>query len=108
VSYDATTNLNLNDQTVHDSDSITLNQQGGGYALTVEVPECSYQLDFVYGDVIENLDPATYHGQNRYISGAQQSRECPVEVPFFPSTGALVMGVLGSLGAVGLLLHRRK
>jgi hypothetical protein len=77
VSYDATTNLNLADQTVFDSDH---GYFGPGYGkLSITVPSCSYQLDFVYGSVITDFLPATYHGQDRFISGATKSRACVPE-----------------------------
>ena len=56
-------------QTVHDSKTVLLG--AGNHTLTVAVPNCYYQVDFVYGDVIAKLGPAGssnfYSAQGRLI-----------------------------------------
>ena len=56
-------------QTVHDSKTVLLG--AGSHTLTVLVPNCYYQVDFVYGDVIATLGPAGssnfYSAQGRLI-----------------------------------------
>jgi hypothetical protein len=56
-------------QTVHDSKTVLLG--AGTHTLTVAMPNCFYQVDFVYGDVIAKLGPAGssnfYSAQGRLI-----------------------------------------
>jgi hypothetical protein len=58
---------------VYKSDSRVLNA-GGSYTLTVTVPDCYFQVDFVKGCVIEKFGPSTtnnYYGrQGRLIASA--------------------------------------
>ncbi len=78
VSYNATANFNLPDQTVYSSD--TGNFTAGIHTMDVIVPPCYYQIDFVFGTVIEHFDSAagvTYHGQNRFIDGTVGGNACP-------------------------------
>ncbi len=64
--FDATT---ADQQTVHSSNTVLLG--AGNHTLTVAVPDCYYQVDFVYGDVIAKLGPAGssnfYSAQGRLI-----------------------------------------
>jgi hypothetical protein len=56
-------------QKVHDSDTGTFSGDG---SLTMEVPECFYQTDFVSGAVLQNLSPPDqlYSAQGRLIDYA--------------------------------------
>lgn len=83
VSYNATANHNLPDQTVFESD--TGNFTAGTHTLDVTVPPCYYQLDFVFGAPIVHFDgtsAGTYHGQDRFIDGVQGGQAC--EAPETP------------------------
>ena len=64
--FDAST---ADQQTVHDSRTVLLG--AGNHTLTVAMPNCFYQVDFVYGDVIAKLGPAGssnfYSAQGRLI-----------------------------------------
>ena len=64
--FDANT---ADQQTVHDSKTVLLG--AGNHTLNVAVPNCYYQVDFVYGDVIAKLGPAGssnfYSAQGRLI-----------------------------------------
>ncbi len=64
--FDANT---ADQQTVHDSKTVVLG--AGNHTLNVAVPNCYYQVDFVYGDVIAKLGPAGssnfYSAQGRLI-----------------------------------------
>ena len=64
--FDANT---ADQQTVHDSKTVVLG--AGNHTLSVAVPNCYYQVDFVYGDVITKFGPAGssnfYSAQGRLI-----------------------------------------
>lgn len=67
-------------QKVHDSDTGNFNGAG---SLTMEVPECFYQTDFVSGAVIENLSPPDqlYGAQGRLIDYANGGSGSCAPVP---------------------------
>jgi hypothetical protein len=123
VSYNTTADHNLPDQTVFDSDTGTLT--AGSHSLTIQVPPCYFQIDLVYGPVIEHFNPptVTYHAQNRFIDGLVGGSECTTtttsttttstttttttEIPFFPSAAAMAIAVGGAvLGSVFMLRRR--
>jgi len=56
-------------QTVHDSKTVLLG--AGNHTLTVAVPNCYYQVDFVYGDVIAKLGPA---GSSNFYSAGRLTK----------------------------------
>lgn len=80
--FDATT---ADQQTVHDAKTVLLSV--GNHTLTVDVPGCYYQVDFVYGDVIARFGPAGssnfYSAQGRLIravnGGAASCAPTPVD-----------------------------
>lgn len=85
----------LNDQTIDQcaSTSSTNNSActGGTYnssahTLTVVVPDCAFQVDFVFGPVISTFNtnskpPVTYHQQNRWVDGDTGSHACTTPTP---------------------------
>jgi len=83
-----TWNANTADQqTVTNYQSATFSA-GGPYQLTVVVPSCYYQLDFVTGVPITTLGPVDtnpnnfYHNRGDFIDGANGgSTACPVTPP---------------------------
>ncbi len=83
-----TWNANTADQqTVTNYQSGTFSA-GGPYQLTVVVPSCFYQLDFVTGMPITTLGPVDtnpnnfYHNQGNFIDGANGgTTACPVTPP---------------------------
>jgi hypothetical protein len=116
VSYNTTADHNLPDQTVFSSDTGLFGP--GDHQLTIKVPPCFFQIDFVYGKVIEHFDPAhgvTYHDEGRFIDGSTGGSECvpqttttsTTEIPFFPSAAALTVGVLGAVGGTLFVLRRK-
>jgi hypothetical protein len=128
ASYNTTSNpSDLDAQTLFDSDTGTFGM--GTHTLTVTVPPCYYQLDFVWGPVIEHFDTAhgvTYHGRqtytefpNDFIDGSTGGAACgtqtttsssttntTTQIPFFPSATALLVGVGGA--ALGTLFMLRR
>lgn len=56
----------------------------GEHTLTVDLPECIYQLDFVRGDVIKSFGPADsdnyYWDQGRLLSSTFGGEACPEPV----------------------------
>jgi len=84
----STWNANTADQqTVTNYQSGTFSA-GGPYQLTVVVPSCFYQLDFVTGMPITTLGPVDtnpnnfYHNQGNFIDGANGgTTACPVTPP---------------------------
>ncbi|MEA3190703.1 MAG: hypothetical protein QOD77_1285 [Thermoplasmata archaeon] len=69
VSYNADADFDLESQTVFDSETVETGVDT--YTLTVTVPDCYFQVDFVGGAVIEHFTPpeGTYHGEGRFIAG---------------------------------------
>ena len=61
----------------------------GNYTLTIAVPDCYYQVDFVYGDVIEKLGPANsnnfYSDQGRLIRAKNGGTGSCVETDVCPN-----------------------
>jgi hypothetical protein len=107
VSYNTDANHTLDTQTVFDSDTGSFTGEGN---LTISLPKCFWQVDLVFGDVIEHFDTqkgVTYHGQNRFIDGAQGGKEC-AQVPFFPTPAAVALGGFGMLGAVATVFALRR
>lgn len=122
VSYAATEDFALEDQVVFDSDTGTFVE--GVHTMDVIIPPCFYQVDFVFGGVIEHFNPptVTYHAEGRFIDGTQGGMECPpettttppptttgpsTEIPVFPSAAALAIGVGGAVVGSLFLLRRR-
>jgi hypothetical protein len=78
AAYDAVADLSdLPAQTVNNADSGDFGN--GTHTMDVIVPPCFYQLDFVFGKVIEHFAPdegVTYHGQQRFIDGTAGGQAC--------------------------------
>jgi hypothetical protein len=134
AAYNTTTNQgDLDAQTLFDSDTGVFGM--GEHSLTVTVPPCYFQLDFVFGTVIEKFDTAhggpTYHTRQTYTefpndfidglvggaacethtttttSSSTTTKTTTTEIPFFSTTAALLVGVGGALAGVALVLRRR-
>ena len=76
----------------------------GTHSLTVKIPNCYYQIDFVCGPAISQLEPnqngdaygpdsanITYHAEDRFISTAtaaarRLAARCPTPTPTPPPT----------------------
>lgn len=127
VSYNATQAVNppLPPQTVFSSQT---GEFGTGTAqLSIIVPPCFYQIDFVRGGVIRTFDPdqgVTYHDQERFIDGSTGGSACVTPssstttttsetqtttdgIPVFPTGPSLALAVVGA-GVAGLFLLRRR
>jgi hypothetical protein len=121
VSYNATSDFNLPDQTVFGSDTGSFTE--GTHTMDVIVPPCYYQIDFVFGAAIENFNPdggVTYHDEGRFIDGTQAGQACETHtttstttgttttsIPFFPSGMAVALGMGGALAGTLVVLRRR-
>lgn len=82
VAYDATADFTLEGQEVNNY-AIEYFMEGEGQ-LTLSVPDCFYQLAFVYGDVIFAFDSETgvnYSDQDRLIDGIQAGSACEPTPP---------------------------
>jgi hypothetical protein len=81
VSYNATSDFNLKDQTVFDSDTGTFH--GADNHMAIKTPPCWWQMDFVMGGVIQKFSPpeGTYHAQKRFIDGTTGGRSCDTPTP---------------------------
>jgi hypothetical protein len=63
-------------RTVHDSKTVLLG--AGNHTLTVAVPNCYYQVDFVFGDVIAKFGPAgSSNGSGNCVTPPPPTDECP-------------------------------
>jgi hypothetical protein len=85
ASYEATDNsftqADIVKQVFADSDTGTFGT--GKYSLSVKVPKCYFQVDFVTGDVITKFGPvgsSNFYG-DRIIDTAQGGKECTVDDP---------------------------
>lgn len=117
VSYEATSDFNLPDQTVYDAETGTFG--AGTHAMDIAVPPCYYQIDFVYGAVIAHFNPdagVTYHGEGRFIDGVQGSNEtcapppvappCPTDLVASANNGGSVTLTFTATGADNLTVLR--
>jgi LPXTG-motif cell wall-anchored protein len=70
----------LTKQTIHDSQTKVL--AATPITLSVNVPDCFYQVDLVYGEPLDLRTGATYHGLNRFIWGVNGgNKACTVATP---------------------------
>lgn len=76
VSYQAQGDFDLSQHDLFDVDTGVYAQ--GGHNLTVTVPECFFEIDFVLGAAIEHFagPNGTYHGQDRIIAAVRGGVEC--------------------------------
>ena len=82
-----------NQQTVFDADTATL--AAGSHSLSVDVPNCFFQVDFVLGLPISTLGPAGsnnfYSSQGRLISAVNGgTASCSAAAPATGGTGSTV------------------
>jgi hypothetical protein len=91
ASYEAesTSDQDLDSQTLHDWTSRTFGE--GKYSMSVDVPECIFQVDFAREDVIRNLSASNRYG-DRLIDYDIGGETCPeveaTEVTTPPTTEA--------------------
>ncbi|MEA3137784.1 MAG: hypothetical protein QOC71_2065, partial [Thermoplasmata archaeon] len=106
-------------QVVHDSDTGFFD--AGDHSMDVTIPPCFFQVDFVFGPVIEHLGPAGtdnfYGAQGRLIDGDNGGVSCPPPPPpalacptFVAATGLDVGSILVQwtppAGATGVKVYR--
>ncbi len=105
VSYEAPsssfTDSNAYEQTIYQQATGTFSP--GTHTLTVKIPNCDYQIDFVCGQSINELEPnqnndaygpdsaeILYHAEDRFISSDNSGTTCPsLPTPPAPTTPAL-------------------
>ena len=90
VSYTAPDNyFNANDASEqaiynYETNTFTAGSKNTTYSMTIKLPKCDYQVDFVCGSVINTLGPAGsdifYTQQDRLFSADNGGTQSPVNV----------------------------